>query len=49
MTTNPVAPARINTPVPNAETIEALKAARLGELVSAGSPDKLLESLNSED
>ena len=32
--------------VPNAETIEAMKAARRGELVTAGAPDKLLGSLN---
>jgi DNA-damage-inducible protein J len=33
--------------VPNAETIEAMKAARRGELITAGTPDKLLESLNA--
>jgi DNA-damage-inducible protein J len=35
--------------VPNEETIEAMKAARLGRLVMVGSADKLLESLNAED
>ncbi len=35
--------------VPNEETIEAMKAARLGKLVMVGSADKLLERLNAED
>lgn len=35
--------------VPNDETIEAMKAARRGELVSAGSPDELLAGLNEDD
>ena len=35
--------------VPNAETIEAMKAARRGELVTAGSPDKLIASLNADN
>jgi len=35
--------------VPNAETIEAMKAARRGEVVKAGAPDKLLPSLNADD
>jgi len=35
--------------VPNAETIEAMKAARRGELVTAGSLDKLLARLNEDD
>ncbi len=35
--------------VPNAETIEAMKAARRGELVSVGSLENLLASLNAED
>jgi DNA-damage-inducible protein J len=35
--------------VPNAETIEAMKAARRGDLVTAGTPDKLLASLNADD
>ncbi len=35
--------------VPNAETIEAMKAARRGELVAAGSPADLLKSLNAGD
>ena len=33
--------------VPNAETIEAMKAARRGELVTAGKPADLLASLNA--
>ena len=32
---------------PNAETIAAMKAARRGESVKAGNPDKLLRSLNA--
>lgn len=35
--------------VPNDETIEAMKAARRGELVTAGSPKQLLASLNEDD
>jgi DNA-damage-inducible protein J len=35
--------------VPNAETIEAMKAARRGEVVTAGSPGKLVASLNEDD
>jgi DNA-damage-inducible protein J len=35
--------------VPNAETIDAMKAARRGEVVKAGPPDKLLASLNADD
>lgn len=35
--------------VPNEETIEAMKAARRGELTTAGSPDKLVTSLNADD
>ncbi len=35
--------------VPNIETIEAMKAARRGELATAGSPDALLDSLNADD
>ena len=34
---------------PNAETIEAMKAARRGELTTVGSPDQLLASLNAGD
>jgi len=34
---------------PNAETIEAMKAARRGELTTGGSPDELLASLNAGD
>jgi DNA-damage-inducible protein J len=34
---------------PNAETVAAMKAARRGELVKVGKPDKLLESLNAGD
>jgi DNA-damage-inducible protein J len=33
--------------VPNAETVEAMQAARRGELAKAGKPDKLLGSLNA--
>lgn len=32
--------------VPNAETVEAMKAARRGELVTVGKPSALLASLN---
>ncbi len=35
--------------VPNETTIEAMKAARRGELVTAGRPDSLLEKLNAGD
>jgi DNA-damage-inducible protein J len=35
--------------VPNEETIEAMKASRRGELVTAGSLDKLLARLNEDD
>jgi DNA-damage-inducible protein J len=35
--------------VPNAETIEAMKAARRGEVTAAGAPDKLIASLNAGD
>ena len=35
--------------VPNEETIDAIKAARRGELVEAGSPEKLIASLNEDD
>ena len=34
--------------VPNEETIEAMKAARRGELVTVGSPRELLTSLNAD-
>ena len=34
---------------PNAETIEAMKATRRGELTTAGSPDELLTSLIADD
>ena len=34
--------------VPNKETIEAMKSARRGELVTAGPPRKLLTSLNAD-
>jgi len=34
--------------VPNEETIEAMKAARRGELVTVGSPRELLTSLNED-
>ncbi len=35
--------------VPNAETVEAMKAARRGELVKVGKPDSLLARLNADD
>ncbi len=35
--------------VPNAETIEAIKAARRGDVIKVGSPDSLLASLNADD
>jgi DNA-damage-inducible protein J len=35
--------------IPNAETIEAMKAARRGELVTVGSIDGLFKSLNAGD
>jgi DNA-damage-inducible protein J len=31
---------------PNAQSVAAMKAARRGDLVKVGKPDKLLESLN---
>jgi DNA-damage-inducible protein J len=34
--------------VPSDETIEAMKAARRGELTTAGPPDKLVTSLNED-
>ncbi len=34
---------------PNEETIKAMKAARNGELVTAGKIDNLLASLNADD
>jgi len=34
--------------VPNDETIEAMKAARRGELTTVGPPDELLASLNAD-
>jgi DNA-damage-inducible protein J len=34
--------------VPNEETIEAMKAARRGELVEVGAPSELLASLNAD-
>jgi DNA-damage-inducible protein J len=34
--------------VPNDETIEAMKAARRGELMTVGSPEGLLASLNED-
>jgi DNA-damage-inducible protein J len=34
--------------VPNAETVEAMKAARRGDLVTAGKPQSLLASLNAD-
>jgi DNA-damage-inducible protein J len=35
--------------VPNAETIEAMKAARRGELVAAASLDELMSDLDADD
>jgi DNA-damage-inducible protein J len=35
--------------IPNDETIEAMRAARRGELIKAGTPDRLLEKLNAGD
>lgn len=35
--------------VPNAETVEAMRAARRGNLVTAGSAKGLLASLNADD
>jgi len=35
--------------VPNAATIEAIKAARRGDLVTVGSVDNLLTELNADD
>ena len=35
--------------VPNAETVDAMKAARRGEVVTVGSPADLLKSLNAGD
>jgi DNA-damage-inducible protein J len=34
---------------PNDETIEAIKAARRGELTTSGSPEELLAKLNEDD
>jgi DNA-damage-inducible protein J len=34
---------------PNTETMEAMKAARRGELIKAGKPKDLLRSLNADD
>jgi len=34
--------------IPNDETIEAMKAARRGQLTTAGSPEKLLASLDED-
>jgi DNA-damage-inducible protein J len=34
--------------VPNAETVAAMKAARRGDLVTAGKPEKLLAHLNAD-
>jgi len=35
--------------VPNAETIEAMEAARRGEMITVGSLDELLSSLNADE
>ncbi len=34
--------------VPNADTVEAMKAARRGELITAGNPASLLTALNAD-
>jgi DNA-damage-inducible protein J len=34
--------------VPNAETVEAMKAARRGDVVTVGKPSRLLASLNAD-
>ena len=34
--------------IPNDETIEAMKAARRGQLITAGPPEKLLASLDED-
>ncbi len=34
--------------VPNAETIEAMEAARRGDLITAGRPEELIASLNED-
>ena len=34
--------------VPNAETVEAMKAARRGEVIAVGHPSSLLASLNAD-
>ncbi len=34
--------------VPNEDTIEAMKAARRGDLVTAGKPDSLVASLSAD-
>jgi DNA-damage-inducible protein J len=35
--------------IPNRETIEAMKAARRGEVTTVGSTDELIASLNEDD
>jgi DNA-damage-inducible protein J len=35
--------------IPNEETVEAMKAARRGELTTAGSPENLVNRLNEDD
>ena len=35
--------------IPNDETVEAMKAARRGELTTAGSPENLRNRLNADD
>jgi DNA-damage-inducible protein J len=35
--------------VPNAETIEAMRATRRGDVVTVGTADRLLTSLNADD
>ena len=36
-------------PAPNAETVEAMKAARRGDLVELGSPADILADLHADD
>ena len=35
--------------VPNSETIDAMKAARRGDVITAGKPGSLLRRLNADD
>ena len=40
---------KAEVPVPNRETVEAMNAARRGELVTVGTVDELVTDLNSEE